>query len=70
MNADKEVFYVVSVLRQWSSLQVMGLPLNATQDPHCIGFLPVFDTWADAEAWKSEHEHPTAAILPIALGAT
>ena len=68
MQTTTDVRWVVQVLRQWSSLQVMGLPLNANQIPGCEGFLPVFSTLEAATAWRDE-EHPNAGIVAIVPGA-
>ena len=59
--------WVVQVLRQWKSLQVMGLPLHNEQLPGCIGFLPVFSTLEEAKQWRDE-EHPSAGIVAIQPG--
>lgn len=59
------MMYVVPVFRKWESLQVLGLPLSGHQEPGCIGFLPVFETYEQAEAWCIENEHPTDGITAI-----
>ena len=59
--------WVVMVLRHWSSLSVFGWPLGGEKEnPGCIGFLPVFDSYEAALAWRTEHNHPNAGIIAIA----
>jgi hypothetical protein len=63
---ETKVWYAVQVFRKWSSLQVLGIPLDAhAVAPGCVGFMPIFEDWASAKAWRTEHEHPKAGIVAI-----
>jgi len=65
MTTETEVWYVVQVFRKWSSLQVLGLPLDANQTPGCVGFMPIFDSYEAAAAWRVENGHESAGIVRI-----
>lgn len=56
-------FYLVQILREWGSLGIDGKPLSVPLDG-CIGFLPVFEDEASAQAFIDEH-HPGATVIPI-----
>lgn len=61
----EQVWWLVQVFRKWSSLEVLGLPLNAHQYPGCEGFMPIFNSLEAAKAWRDE-QHPSAGIVAIA----
>lgn len=61
-----EVFYVVQVMRKWTSVTVLGFPLAGEKDaPGCVGFLPIFDSLEAAKAWRTEQGHENAGIVSI-----
>jgi hypothetical protein len=63
---ETERWYVVQVFRKWSSLTVLGIPLDGeAAAPGCIGFMPIFKDAASAEAFKADQEHPTAKVAAI-----
>lgn len=62
-----ETLFVVQVLRRWSSLTVLGLPIAGELGAEgCIGFMPIFKDRASAEQWKVDQGHPDAGIAEIA----
>ncbi len=63
---EEQIWYCVQVFRKWSSLQVLGIPLDAeAAAPGCVGFMPIFKDKASAEAFKASQEHSNAAIAQI-----
>ena len=63
-ETKEQVWYLVQTMRQWASLEVLGIPLNAHQYPGCVGFVPVFDSAAAAESWRAAHA-PSAGIVAM-----
>lgn len=67
MTTEEQRWYVVKVFRKWSSLQVLGVPLDAeAAAPGCVGFMPIFKDKESAEAFRVDQEHLTADIAVIA----
>lgn len=66
---DEEVFYVVQVMRKWSSLKVLGFELDAeAAAPGCIGFMPIFKDLASATSWQANQHHLNASVVAIMAG--
>lgn len=61
-----EPLYVVQVMRQWKSLKVLGMELDAeAAAPGCIGFMPIFKDLASATAWQADQGHLDAGVVAI-----
>lgn len=50
-----ENLYVVLHYHRWEDLETnLGSPIEKHEQEGCVGFLPVFDSFTDAEVYASE----------------